>query len=138
METLRAAFRGHCDDEDDNNSTLTILQAKRALKAVSIGAKSDEIQEFVGEDTEEVELDAFLQFGAVELARQEKARQAFDLFDKDGKGVVVLQDLQRVSEELGEKFSDEQLEEMIELIDRSGDGLLMPQDFFKLARKVNL
>ena len=68
----------------------------------------------------------------------EKAHKAFELFDKDKKGVVVLEDLQRVAQELDEDMSEEDLTEMIHFLDRSGDGILCQRDFVRLARKVNL
>lgn len=80
----------------------------------------------------------FIQFGANKLVQIEKAQKAFSLFDKDGKGVVVLEDLQRVAQELGEDLTHEELTEMVDLADRSGDGLLSPKDFAKIAKKVHL
>jgi Ca2+-binding EF-hand superfamily protein len=80
----------------------------------------------------------FIKFGAIKLVQIEKAQKAFSLFDKDDKGVVVLEDLQRVAQELGEDLTNEELTEMVDLVDRSGDGLLSPNDFVKIAKKVNL
>ena len=72
------------------------------------------------------------------LIQKEKALRAFALFDEVGKGCVVLEDLQRISEELGEGFTEEQLEEMLVFADRKGEGLLQPKDFVRIARNVNL
>lgn len=80
----------------------------------------------------------FIQFGAIKLIQIEKAQKAFNLFDKDHKGVVVLEDLQRVAQDLGEDLTNDELTEMIDLVDKSGDGLLSPKDFAKIAKKVNL
>ena len=88
----------------------------------------------------EEELDAatFLQFTGLKLIQTEKAEKAFNLMDTDNKGVVVMEDLQRIAKELGEDFSEQELIEMIEFVDRSGDGMLRPKDFVRIARKVNL
>ena len=72
------------------------------------------------------------------LIQKERALKAFALFDEVGKGCVVLEDLQRISEELGEGFTEDQLEEMLVFADRKGEGLLGPKDFFRIARQVNL
>ena len=82
----------------------------------------------------------FLHFASIKLIQLEKANKAFKLFDKDGKGVVVLEDLKRVNQELKEDITEEELIEMIQFIDRSqdGDGILSQRDFVRLARKVNL
>ena len=101
--------------------------------------KIDEIQSFFGDDLlEEIDESSFLRFAATEIELRKKARKTFDLIDRDGKGVVVLEDLQRICQELGENISQEELTEMVEEFDRSGDGLLRPKDFLRIARKIDL
>jgi Ca2+-binding EF-hand superfamily protein len=71
--------------------------------------------------------------------QQQRANQVFTLLDEAGKGVVVVQDLQRVVQELfEEEVNDEDLEEMIREFDQSGDGLLYPDDILRIARLVGL
>lgn len=72
------------------------------------------------------------------LLQKEKSKEAFLLFDEAGKGCVVLEDLQRISQELGENYTDEELEEMMVFADKKGDGLLRPKDFARIARQANL
>jgi Ca2+-binding EF-hand superfamily protein len=119
--------------------TLSISKSKRIFKILGIDAKTDELESFLVND-EALDLDQslFLHFAALKIIQMEKANQAFDLIDKDKKGIVVLEDLQRVAQELGEEFSQEELTEMIELADRSGDGLLQSKDFVRIARKIKL
>lgn len=45
--------------------------------------------------------------------------RAFKLFDRDKKGVITLSCLRRVTQEIGEKLSEDDLREMIRLADRS-------------------
>mgnify|MGYP002173329378 CR=1 FL=1 len=118
--------------------SLSISKAKKILKNIGIDAKTDEIQSFFDDDVEELDQSLFLRFAATKWIQMEKAHQAFELIDQGGKGVVVLEDLQRVAQELGEDLTEEELTEMMELVDRSGDGLLRPKDFVRIARKVNL
>jgi calcium-binding protein CML len=119
--------------------TLSLSSSKSSLKTLGIDAKSDDIQSFFGDTAlEALDQESFLRFAASKMIQIEKARKAFELIDRDQKGLVVLEDLQRVAQELGEDFSEEELNEMVELVDRSGDGLLRPKDFVRIARKVNL
>jgi centrin-1 len=111
---------------------------------LGLGTKSDEIQAFlrrashIEEPVDSLDQASFVRLAASKRVQSDKALEAFELMDEDGKGVVVLEDLQRVAEDLGEEISREELVEMIALADRSGDGLLTPQDFVRVARKVNL
>ena len=72
------------------------------------------------------------------MRQRNKANDAFRLFDKDGKGLVCLEDVTRVATELGESYSPEELEEMIHEADPSGEGLIDPEGFFRIVRKLNL
>ena len=80
----------------------------------------------------------FLRFAADKTMQLEKANKAFQLMDEAQKGVVVIEDLQRVCIELGEDLTEEELVEMIEFVDSTGEGLLSPEHFFRIAHKVNL
>ena len=107
---------------------------------MGVTAKSDEIQSFLGreEALDEIDKSFFLRFAASRMLQMEQAHKAFGLVDKDNKGFVVLEDLQRVAQDLGEDLTEDDLEEMIALVDRSGDGLLSPKDFVRIAKKINL
>ena len=123
-----------------STDTISISRAKKSLKTLGVDSKSDEIQSFFGseESIEELDEAQFLRFAASKILQMEQAHKAFELIDKDDKGIVVLEDLKRVAEELGEDLTDEDLQEMVDLVDRSGDGLLSRKDFVRIARKIDL
>jgi Ca2+-binding EF-hand superfamily protein len=129
------AYRRHSYSRTD---TISVSQTKQALKRIAIDVKTDEVQRFLGQGLTDLDEKLFIQFGAMKLVQIEKAQNAFALFDKDEKGVVVFEDLQRVAQELGEDFTNDELTEMVDLVDRSGDGLLSPKDFAKIAKRVDL
>lgn len=52
--------------------------------------------------------------------------------------VLHLQNLKRVSKELGENLTDEELQEMIDEADRDGDGEINEEEFIRIMRKTNL
>lgn len=80
----------------------------------------------------------FVRLATARLEQMERAETAFDLLDCDEKGVVVMEDVQRVAQELGEDWTRDEIVEMIDLVDRGGDGLLTRDDLFRLAVKINL
>ena len=131
------------DDEDYNEDTPTICisDTKKALKRLGMeGIKQDEISSYFDFDRDDscLDSDQFLRFAAVKSIQQDKSKRAFQLIDEAHKGIVVVEDLQRVATDLGEDFTQEELIEMIQFVDKSADGLLTPAHFFKIARKVNL
>lgn len=59
----------------------------------------------------------------------------FSLFDDDKTGTISLKNLKRVSKELGETMTEEELREMIERADSNGDGQITPEDFYNIMTK---
>lgn len=49
-------------------------------------------------------------------------REAFRIFDKDGNGSISASELRHVMTNLGEKLTDEEVEEMLREADIDGDG----------------
>lgn len=69
----------------------------------------------------------------------ERAKKVFQLLDDAGKGVIVVEDLQRVVNEfLDENLDADDLFEMIDVVDQSGNGLLSQDDLVQVARLIGL
>ena len=56
-------------------------------------------------------------------------RSLFHEFDKDGSGVIDRSELDKVFEELGKDFSDDELQRMIGLADQDASGTLNYEEF---------
>merc|ERR1712008_479415 len=59
--------------------------------------------------------------------------KAFRLFDDDETGKISFKNLKRVAEELGERMTDEELQEMIDEADRDGDGEVNEEEFLPVS-----
>jgi Ca2+-binding EF-hand superfamily protein len=53
---------------------------------------------------------------------EEEMKEAFKVFDRDNNGFISAQELRLVMANLGEKLTDEEVEEMIKEADMNGDG----------------
>ena len=53
---------------------------------------------------------------------EDELREAFRVFDKDGNGFISAAELRHVMTNLGEKLTDEEVDEMIREADIDGDG----------------
>ena len=53
---------------------------------------------------------------------EEEIKEAFRVFDKDGNGFISAAELRHVMTNLGEKLTDEEVDEMIREADVDGDG----------------
>ena len=56
---------------------------------------------------------------------EEEIKEAFKVFDKDGNGFISAIELRHVMTNLGEKLTDEEVDEMIREADVDGDGQIV-------------
>jgi len=64
---------------------------------------------------------------------EEEIREAFRVFDKDGNGFISAAELRHVMTNLGEKLTDEEVDEMIREADIDGDGQVNYEGMFDLT-----
>ena len=57
---------------------------------------------------------------------------AFKIFDRDGNEEISAAELRHVLTNLGEKISDEEIEEMIREADNNRDGLINYEEFIRM------
>eukprot|EP00811_Abedinium_folium_P006535 NODE_16022_length_1016_cov_13.389201.p5 GENE.NODE_16022_length_1016_cov_13.389201~~NODE_16022_length_1016_cov_13.389201.p5 ORF type:complete len:82 (-),score=41.62 NODE_16022_length_1016_cov_13.389201:245-490(-) len=69
---------------------------------------------------------------------KEEILKAFKLFDDDNTKKISFRNLKRVAKELGERMTDEELQEMIDEADRDGDGEVNEEEFLRIMKKTNL
>ncbi|KAJ3683007.1 hypothetical protein LUZ60_013234 [Juncus effusus] len=66
---------------------------------------------------------------------EEELKEAFRVFDKDQNGFISAAELRHVMTNLGEKLTDEEVDEMIREADVDGDGQINYEEFVKEEQK---
>lgn len=69
---------------------------------------------------------------------QEEMARAFTLFDLDKTGTISFENLKQVAHNLGEKFTDDELREMITEADLNKDGAVDESEFVRIMKKTDL
>lgn len=66
---------------------------------------------------------------------EEEIREAFKVFDRDNNGFISAAELRHVMTSIGEKLTDDEVDEMIREADQDGDGRIdcMPTSTYPLA-----
>lgn len=66
------------------------------------------------------------------MIQKKKNPQAFDAFDLDHNGFVGAAEIRHVLINIGEKVSDEEVDEMIRMVDKDGDGQVSFDEFYEM------
>merc|ERR1712091_623217 len=88
-----------------------------------------------------IEFNEFLQMMSQKILNRDpkdEILKAFLLFDDDETGKISFKNLKRVAKELGERMTDEELQEMIDEADRDGDVEVNEEEFLRIMKKTNL
>ena len=63
---------------------------------------------------------------------EEELVEAFKVFNSDGNGLISAAEMRHVMTNLGEKLTDEDVDEMIREVDVDGDGHINYEEFVKI------
>lgn len=69
---------------------------------------------------------------------EEEIREAFKVFDRDNNGFISAAELRHVMTSIGEKLTDDEVDEMIREADQDGDGRIDCKDIYPTANQTPL
>jgi len=95
----------------------------------------DMIQEIDADGSGNIDFPEFLTMMARKMKdtdSEEEILEAFKVFDKDGNGFISAAELRHIMTNLGEKLTDEEVDEMIREADIDGDGQINYEEFVKM------
>ncbi len=131
--------------DTDGSGTIDAKELKVAMRALGFEPKKEEVIKMINEvDTDGsglVRIEDFSRLMSMKILNRdpkEEILKAFKLFDDDNTGRISFKNLKRVAKELGEKLTDEEIQEMIDEADRDGDGEVNEEEFVRIMRKTNL
>ncbi|KAM5255857.1 centrin-4-like [Ctenodactylus gundi] len=129
----------------DGSGTIDAKELKTAMWALGFEPKKEEIKHMIAEiDKEGTGTISFEDFFAImsvkmnEKNENEELSKAFKLFDDDNTGSITLKNIKRVAKELGEKLTDDELQEMLDEADRDRDGEINEEEFLRIMKKSTL
>ncbi|XP_059145788.1 uncharacterized protein LOC131932913 [Physella acuta] len=134
-EELQEAFTMNCSSDN------TIPPSKLGVVIRSIGRAPTEAQleslcsEFRNKGINALTLaqvDAIITKYGFSPESPDALRDAFRIFDKDGNGLINASEIRHILCNLGEKLTDEEVDEMIREADLTGDGQINFEEFVRI------
>ncbi|CAE8607997.1 unnamed protein product [Polarella glacialis] len=115
--------------DTDGSGEIDSKELKVAMRALGFEPKKEEIQKMISDVDDDgsgtIGYEEFLKMMTHKILNRDpkdEILKAFRLFDDDETGKISFKNLKRVAKELGERMTDEELQEMVDEADRDGDG----------------
>ncbi|KAL3370750.1 hypothetical protein AABB24_007670 [Solanum stoloniferum] len=111
--------------DTDNSGTIDAKELNVAMRALGFEATEEEINRMIAEVDKDgsgaIDFDEFVHMMTAKFGERdtkEELMKAFHIIDQDKNGKISFADIQRIADELGERFTDREIQEMIEEADR--------------------
>ncbi|XP_028760484.1 caltractin [Neltuma alba] len=130
--------------DTDGSGTIDAKELNVAMRALGFEMTDEQINQMIADvdkdgsgsiDYKEFEHMMTAKIG--ERDTRDELLKAFQIIDGDKNGKISAADIKRIAAELGESFSDRDIQEMIDEADRDRDGEVNADEFIKMMRKTS-
>ncbi|KAG0249048.1 hypothetical protein BG011_009629 [Mortierella polycephala] len=125
--------------DKDGDGTITTKELGTVMRSLGQNPTEADLQDMVNEVDADgngtIDFPEFLTMMArkmVDTESEEEIKEAFKVFDKDGNGYISAAELRHVLTNLGERLSDQEVDEMITEADVDGDGQINYDEFVRM------
>lgn len=136
ISAFKEAFSLFDKDSDGKITTKELGVVMRSLgQNPSESELSDMINEVDVDRDGTIDFPEFLTMMARKMKdtdSEDEIREAFKVFDRDGNGFISSAELRHVMTSIGEKLTEEEVDEMIREADADGDGQINYNEFVDL------
>ena len=125
--------------DKDGDGTITTKELGTVMRSLGQNPTEAELTDMINEVDADgngtIDFPEFLTMMARKMKdtdSEEEILEAFKVFDKDGNGFISAAELRHIMTNLGEKLTDEEVDEMIREADIDGDGQINYEEFVKM------
>mmetsp|Transcript_3759 Transcript_3759/g.6193 ORF Transcript_3759/g.6193 Transcript_3759/m.6193 type:complete len:161 (+) Transcript_3759:81-563(+) len=131
--------------DSDGSGSIDAKELKVAMRTLKFDATDEEIEKMISDvdadGSGEIDYEEFLKMMTAKILKEdpkEEVLKVFRFFDDDETGKITLKNLKRIAKEVGERMTDQELQEMIDEADRDGDGEVNEEEFFRIMKRLNM
>ena len=135
VEEYKKIFELHSKEQEGNVNTKELANI---FKAINIDASDEEIKDIIKkmdlEDKKEINYDEFLTIinqREKDVDEEEEVLKAFKVFDKDGNGLININELKDIMLNVGNNWSENEINEMLGEADIDMDGYINYEEFVR-------
>ncbi|RMY99908.1 hypothetical protein D0864_03898 [Hortaea werneckii] len=115
--------------DKDGDGQITTKELGTVMRSLGQNPSESELQDMINEvdadNNGTIDFPEFLTMMARKMKdtdSEEEIREAFKVFDRDNNGFISAAELRHVMTSIGEKLTDDEVDEMIREADQDGDG----------------
>ncbi|XP_045498108.1 calmodulin-A-like isoform X2 [Colias croceus] len=130
--------------DKDEDGTITIAELGVVMRSLGQRPTETELRDMVKEVDQDgngtIEFNEFLQMMSKKMRGadgEDELREAFRVFDKNNDGLISSVELRHVMTNLGERLSEEEVDDMIREADLDGDGMVNYDEFVTILTSKN-
>ncbi|KAK1311058.1 Calmodulin-2 [Acorus calamus] len=120
--------------------SITLEELATVIRSLGQNPTEKELHDMIGEvdinGNGTIEFAEFLNLMANKMKEtddtEEELKEAFKVFDRDQNGYISAAELRNVMINLGEKLTDEEVDQMIREADMDGDGQVNYEEFVRM------
>ncbi|CAN8258419.1 unnamed protein product [Cochlearia groenlandica] len=125
--------------DKDGDGCITADELATVVRSLDQNPTQQELQDMINEIDSDgngtIEFSEFLNLMANKIQEtdaEEELKEAFKVFDKDQNGYISANELRHAMINLGDKLTDEEVNQMIKEADLDGDGQVNFDEFVKM------
>uniref|UniRef100_U5EQS4 Putative calmodulin n=1 Tax=Corethrella appendiculata TaxID=1370023 RepID=U5EQS4_9DIPT len=130
--------------DKDEDGTISMAELGVVMRSLGQRPSETELRDMVREADENgngtIEFNEFLQLMSKKMKAcegEDELKEAFKVFDKNNDGLISSSELRHVMTNLGEKLSEEEVDDMIKEADMDGDGMVNYNEFVMILTAKN-
>ncbi|RUS31974.1 calmodulin 1 [Jimgerdemannia flammicorona] len=132
-----------CTNLQNHDGTISSTELDIVLKSFGQNETTAQLQEMINEVDADgdgrIDFSEFLTLmsryvhtSSLKETEEDDLREAFKVFDTDSNGLINSAELHQVLNSLGEKLTNDEVNEMIREVDLDGDGQINYKEFLKI------
>ncbi|THG05254.1 hypothetical protein TEA_023808 [Camellia sinensis var. sinensis] len=117
--------------DTDGSGTIDAKELNVAMRALGFEMTEEQINQMIADVDKDgsgaIDFDEFVHMMTAKIGERdtkEELMKAFHIIDQDKNGTISATDIQRIAKELGESFTDKEIQEMIEEADRDREDVV--------------